>query len=132
MLRLQSIKPELSDKIVRVIQPNAAQHLKWDPAYAQQFLLRQLAMTEAAADTPLSAIIWPETSVTTRLDQAGIVLDAMTDAAAGVPVVFGANDLVEDSYRNALAVLDAKGTIAQRYHKHHLVPFGEYVPLGEL
>ncbi|MEM7471653.1 MAG: apolipoprotein N-acyltransferase [Pseudomonadota bacterium] len=131
-LRLNSIEPQVSDKIVRVIQPNAAQHLKWDPAHAQKFLLRQLAMTEATADAPLSAIIWPETSVTTRLDQAGVVLDAAAQSADGVPLVFGANDLVDGSYRNALVLLDGEGQIAQRYHKHHLVPFGEYIPLGEM
>ncbi|MEM6595838.1 MAG: apolipoprotein N-acyltransferase [Pseudomonadota bacterium] len=131
-LRLEHADDLSGTPLVRVIQPNAPQHLKWDPAHAQNFLRRQLAMTEAAADAPLAAIIWPETSVTTRLDQAGVITGAMAEAAAGVPVVFGANDLVDGSYRNALALLDARGAVAQRYHKHHLVPFGEYIPLGEL
>ncbi len=121
-----------TDKLVRLVQPNAAQHLKWDPNYAGLFFSRQLAMTAEPSDSPLGLIVWPETSVTTLLDRAAEPVAAIAQAAGGVPVVFGANDLVEDSYRNSLAVLDGSGVLADIYHKHHLVPFGEYVPLGEV
>ena len=120
------------DKTVRLVQPNAAQHLKWDPNYAGVFFSRQLAMTAEPADAPLDLIVWPETSVTTLLDRAAEPVGAIADAANGVPVVFGINDLVDDTYRNSLAVLDGAGVLADIYHKHHLVPFGEYIPLGDL
>lgn len=119
-------------KTARLIQPNAAQHLKWDPRYAAQFFARQLAMTAEPAEHPLDVIIWPETAVSTLLNDAEIAIDAIGNAAAGTPVMFGVNALVGDTYRNSLAILAADGRLADTYHKHHLVPFGEYVPLGEL
>jgi len=121
-----------TQKTVRLIQPNATQHLKWDPAYAGVFFERLLAMTREPSDTKIDLIVWPETALATRLDQAAIAIAAIADAAQGVPVVFGGNDVVDGTYRNALVSLDTAGQRAESYYKHHLVPFGEYVPFGDL
>lgn len=118
--------------LVRLVQPNAEQHLKWDPDHAGVFFARQLGMTAEPSDAPLGLIVWPETSTTTLFDRAEATFEAIADAANGVPVVFGGNDVVGDTYRNSLAVMDRSGAVVDRYYKHHLVPFGEYVPLGEV
>jgi apolipoprotein N-acyltransferase len=58
----------------------------------------------------------------------------------GVPLMFGTLDYElrhqtegkepdYDEY-NAVYLLDSTGKIAGKYRKHHLVPFGEYTPLG--
>ena len=126
------------DKSVRLVQPNIPQHLKWDPDEIPISFGRMLAITSEPPDQPLDLIVWPETSLATRLDLAEVALTAIADAAGGLPVVIGANaaiadpDTAELTYRNTLAVLNAQGQPAQTYYKHHLVPFGEYVPMGEL
>jgi len=56
----------------------------------------------------------------------------MAQAAQGVPVVFGIQRYEDRKVFNTAAVLQSDGTLGPRYDKYHLVPFGEYVPFGEL
>ena len=126
-------EPVMTDRIVRLVQPNAPQHQKWYPAYAMSFFNRQLAFSMSAGEAPRpDLIVWPETSVPALLETAGPALAAMAAAASGVPVVFGIQREDGPRFYNSLAVLDATGTVTEVYDKHHLVPFGEYIPLGDL
>lgn len=125
-------EPTFGDKTIRLVQPNAEQHLKWDPRMTPVFYQRLLALSREPAEKVPDLIVWPETALAQRLDRAEQALDMMADAAAGVPMVFGVNNLVEARYRNTLAVMGSDGTIETEYYKHHLVPFGEYLPLGAL
>lgn len=122
----------LTTHTLRLIQPNAPQHEKWDPEKVYQFYERQLALTAGPADTPLSAVIWPETAIPWSLDLAGSALAEIAAAAKGAPVVMGVQRRSDTRYFNSLVVLDRAGEVIQLYDKHHLVPFGEYVPFGDL
>lgn len=111
---------------VRLVQPNAPQHQKWDPAFAPQFFARQLAAT---AQTPHPDIIlWPESAIAALLNYAPDMVRDIQDAAQGTPVIFGALRFDDqDRLKNALVVLDDQ-EIVDIYDKSHLVPFGEYLP----
>ena len=125
----------LRGDVVRLVQPNAPQHQKWDPVMIPVFYDRQLAFTSAAPTegmAPPALIIWPETAIPWRLDRSGIILEEIAAAANGVPVILGAQRSEGERHFNALVALNPQGEIAQIYDKHHLVPFGEYVPLGDL
>lgn len=115
---------------VRLVQPNAIQSLKWDTDKASFYLQRQLEFT-AALPRP-SVVIWPETSVPYLLDRNPEVAEAIADAAAGVPAIVGIQRVEGEQYWNTLAVIGAGGAVTARYDKHHLVPFGEYMPAGDL
>ncbi len=117
---------------VRLVQPNAPQHEKWDPTKVNTFFQRQLRSTSAEAETRPDIILWPETAIPWNLTRADDAIAIMADAAAGVPVVFGANRSNGDLSYNSLAVIGTDGTLSHIYDKHHLVPFGEYIPLGGL
>ncbi|MFW2541418.1 apolipoprotein N-acyltransferase [Primorskyibacter sp. 2E107] len=121
--------------IVRLIQPNAAQHEKWDRTLIPIFFQRQVDFT-AAPPAPGAArpalIVWPETAVPTLLHNAGSAFETITDAAQGAPVVVGIQRTDGTNWFNSLAVLDGYGDVAQVYDKHHLVPFGEYMPAAAL
>lgn len=116
--------------IIRLTQPNAPQHQKWDPAYAPIFFRRQLAATEAAPRPDL--IIWPETSLPSWLNDAEVTLQEIAKAAGGVPVLIGAQRYEGWDAFNTLVELKSDGSLGQLYDKHHLVPFGEYLPFGAL
>ena len=117
----------LTDHTVRLVQPNAPQTEKWDPARIPVFVNRQIEAT-AAGEVP-DLVVWPETALPYLLENATPVLEAAAQAARGAPVVLGIQRRDEDGgYYNSLVVLDAAGQVAQTYDKHHLVPFGEYMP----
>ena len=123
----------MTGTVVRLVQPNAAQHEKWDPALVPVFFERQLAYT-AADDTGRrpDAVIWSETAIPWTLERAGGALEEIGRAADGVPVILGVQRIEGTRIYNALAVLGPGGAVAEVYDKHHLVPFGEYLPLGDL
>ncbi|MFC7703181.1 apolipoprotein N-acyltransferase [Plastorhodobacter daqingensis] len=131
LLRLAEPDPAGQGVTVRIIQPNAAQHLKWDPDMAALFFQRQLEMSAAREGGAPDLVLWPETAVNFLLeDQLG--LDIIAEAAGGVPVALGIQRREGRRFYNSLAVIDPEARVQALYDKHHLVPFGEYVPFGDL
>lgn len=119
--------------VVRLIQPNAPQHQKWDPEMIPVFFGRSLGFTSAQPEGRApDVIIWPETSVPYLLNTAQGALEMISQAAGNVPVVLGMQRRDAEQYYNSLVVLGADGTVADVYDKSHLVPFGEYMPGGAL
>ena len=116
--------------VIRIVQPNAPQDEKWDPARYMIFFRRMIDATQAAPRPDL--IVWPETAVPVLLDFAHAELDWISEAAQGTPVVTGINRSEGGLYYNSLIVLGRMGQVRQSYDKAHLVPFGEYTPFGEV
>ncbi len=117
--------------IVRLVQPNAPQHQKWDLAFRDVFLNRMIRLT-GEGDVP-DLVVWPETAVPYLLNQIDDDLRLLSDAARGAPLVFGIQrrDQERRAY-NSLVVLGQGGAIQSIYDKRHLVPFGEYIPGARL
>lgn len=131
--RLAMPVPEGTGVPIRLVQPNVPQHLKWQPGYAREFFNRHLELSSRPADTPPALVLWPESAAPFLLNEAGEGLRMIAEAAQA-PVVFGVDRRTRDAqgqvqYFNALAVIDTDAQIIAHYDKHHLVPFGEYVPL---
>ncbi len=120
---------------VRLVQPNAAQHEKWDPQKIPIFIDRKLRYTSAVPEpgtAPPDLIIWPETSVPSLLHNSGPFLQRVAAAGGAAQVVVGVQRADEGGYYNSLAALSPDGAVSQLYDKHHLVPFGEYMPAAAL
>ena len=125
----------LTPHVVRLVQPNAEQHLKWQPDHARGFFDRQLEFTAAPPEQEAAApdlTIWPETAIPWVLQDAGSALEMIAAAANGQPVALGLLRRQDGLLYNSMAVLDAAGRADQIYDKHHLVPFGEYIPLSSI
>jgi apolipoprotein N-acyltransferase len=128
--RLSQPLPPDRDITLRLVQPNAAQSLKWDAALAKTHLDRLLDLTAEGEGADLT--IWPETAVPYMLEYAPSVARMITDASGGRPVAAGIQREETGLFFNSLRVLEGEGEETARYDKYHLVPFGEYVPLGDL
>ena len=119
-----------SGHAVRIIQPNIPQDEKWDPDRIRAHFQRQVGYTAALPRPDL--VVWPETAVPVLLDEAGPALEAIALAANGAEVATGIQRWQDGRWYNALIRLDADGNLGGVYDKHHLVPFGEYIPFGRL
>lgn len=125
---------------VGLIQPNIPQDEKWDAsALAKQKGLFSDAVQSLQNHTDL--IIWPETSWTEPLplEQKFIFPKelGLREAADQNPfALLGATSIQdaggETKYFNSALLLDGNGIILERYHKAHLVPFGEYIPMEKI
>jgi apolipoprotein N-acyltransferase len=128
--RLAQPLPDPGDLTLRLVQPNAAQSAKWDAARAREFLDRLLSLTAKGKVADLT--IWPETSVPYMLEYAPEVAGMVVAASGGRPVAVGIQREEGERFYNSLRVLEGEGVETARYDKAHLVPFGEYIPFGDL
>lgn len=119
--------------IVRLIQPNAEQHLKWDREMRWTFFQRQLGYTGANTLPPPHVIIWPESSMPFFLGEDAEALQMVADAAGdNAEVIAGVLRREDGRAFNSLIHLDQRGGTVSVFDKHHLVPFGEYLPFHNL
>ena len=142
--RLAQPEPAAPGVGLVVVQGNVAQDLKWDEAQRRPIFERYLALTteaaaRAAAERPGRpvVVVWPETASPFLLAQDP---EAMRLAAASLPpgatLLAGTVRADFDSAGrplrlfNSMVALGADGRLAAVYDKAHLVPFGEYMPLG--
>ncbi len=123
---------------VSLIQGNIPQDEKWDPQQQLATLEKYLKLTRSEwypqEGRKSDLVIWPETAVPAFFDQVEeSFLIPLRDEArrvgsdllTGIPIL----DREKWEYYNAVISLgEEEGT----YYKHHLVPFGEYLPLRSL
>lgn len=116
---------------VALVQAAVPQELKWLPEHRNKSLERYPELSEPYWGHDL--IIWPETAVPGYLDQFGGYIDRLDSAARQHDSILlvGLPTRNQDSGEqfNSLLLL---GEARQIYHKRHLVPFGEYLPLKPL
>lgn len=130
---------ELSESALNItlVQGNIEQSLKWDPDYLQRTLeIYQKLIVQHLGKSDV--IILPEGALPTAENNLQPFLQPLQHAAAelGTEVIVGTvyRDELIGKLFNSIIVLGNQQKPYQpdnaiRYNKHHLVPFGEYVPL---
>jgi apolipoprotein N-acyltransferase len=136
-LRDAALTREGTPLVVGVIQGNVPQEEKWDRARAPAILDRYLQMTRLAGARGARLILWPESATPFYFDEDPLGARQVRSLVAdlGTPLLFGTDEIERASpnrYYNSAFMLDAAGATAAVYRKVHLVPFGEYVPFGDL
>ncbi len=136
LLRGPPVPPPEGELRVAVVQGNIDQAQKWDPAYRRATLETYARLSTREARKGADLLLWPETAVPLYAQDPTPERKGLEELvrSLGVPLVFGAPAYVREGghveYRNAVFLMDRDGQLAGRYDKVHLVPFGEYVPLG--
>lgn len=121
-------------RVVRVAltQGNIPQSVKWETIAREKIIEIYSKLTELSSYDQPDLIIWPEAAYpgyfNRDFDQIKI-LELIKHI--GIPVLIGSPHWGgNDTAFNSAYLVGADGDIKQRYDKHKLVPFGEYVPLG--
>ncbi|MGF1688283.1 apolipoprotein N-acyltransferase [Photobacterium japonica] len=124
---------------VAMIQGNVPQEIKWLPSQRWPTLMKYTDLTRENWGADL--IIWPEAAIPALETQVPTFLQNLDAAARNnhSTVITGVLDQNEQGqfYNNILTLgVNAVGPYqyehAERYSKHHLLPFGEFVPFGDL
>lgn len=119
--------PEAPAQAVALVQGAVPQAIKWRAEFRARTLELYEALTAPAWGSAL--VLWPETAVPAFPDE---ITEALAKLGAnaeahGTALLVGipSGERRGGPYFNSVMLLNAPG---QRYDKHHLVPFGEYLP----
>ena len=119
---------------VGVVQPNVDQAVKWDTAYREETLARFDRLT-GRLGRATDLVIWPEAATPFVFEREPVYQLQVIALAnrAQAPILFGSPALRFYPDRrpyllNSAYLLSPDGQLLGRYDKHHLVPFGEYIP----
>ncbi len=125
--------------IVLVVQPNIDQREKWQVGLQQTHIDKIFKLTQIGLQKAPRAkiIIWPETAVPALIDEGGGFDERMraslpSDRLLITGAVRRQPGPDRTDYFNATMVWRTDGQLLARADKHHLVPFGEYLPMQNL
>lgn len=136
-VRLSVHPTESSDgHAVRIVQANIPQSAKWDKDEDWRHFEKHLDLSARATKlgVPLTFIVWPETAVSADLglfpEIAQLIVQKLPKGAMPVLGTLRVIDTMGPmpQFFNSVTVLGEKGKVLANYDKHHLVPFGEYIP----
>jgi apolipoprotein N-acyltransferase len=134
-LALRGTPPSSGSLRVGLVQGDIPQESKWDQGKEMANTERHLALTRQAARGGAELVVWPESALPFYFDTTPEVAERLRDLtrSLGISLLFGNDDAgIDEGGRERFFVgakmLDPDGSLRLRYHKIHLVPFGEYVP----
>lgn len=129
-VRLFSNKTEYTETMVRIVQPFLTQSPTWELNEQLANLDKLLRLSQVGIERP-DIVIWPEAALGFFVEGEALKSKLGQSVLPGSHLIFGAvkRDAENKKNWNSIYVLNHEGGTVATYDKHHLVPFGEYVPL---
>jgi apolipoprotein N-acyltransferase len=122
---------------ISVIQGNIRQDQKWSASFKDGTIEKYSHLSKTTLTKNPDLIIWPETALpfyygldrdlSNRVDM--LIRESKTNFLIGSPAYKREED--ETLFFNRAFMLNRYSLVTGTYDKRHLVPFGEYVPMGE-
>jgi apolipoprotein N-acyltransferase len=141
-LKLEHKQPSGPGLKLALIQPAIPQYVIWDENEKTNRFLKLVRLSEEALVNDPDLLVWPESALPNLLNRFNrLTHDAVTNLAVthNLWMIMGANDVRpkksprhpgEVEFLNSSFLINPEGQLLARYHKRHLVMFGEYMPLG--
>ncbi|MEY4463815.1 MAG: apolipoprotein N-acyltransferase [Pseudomonadota bacterium] len=135
-VRLSNNPTDFTDIKVRLVQPSIPQTEKWNEEEFWHNLMLHINLSENSEPTDL--IIWSEAALVVPFDvpQVKSELLKVLNSTNAILISGGISDNKKQGNEfelySAMYALDKNGHKLFEYHKSHLVPFGEYMPLKKI
>lgn len=129
------------DLVFRLVTVDVDQQVKWGPGGDELMRQRYLNLTASEGVGEVTHVIWPEGALPLFLIEDGPAIASLTEILNNGQVLLAGTprrERHEDSetrYYNSLVAIsfdEDRPRVRGLYDKVYLVPFGEFVPLGEL
>jgi len=123
---------------ISLVQGNIPQDIKWDPAFVEATVVVYERLTRSVANHGTDLVIWPESALPLFYQDDAVYAGRLRAMAKELEtsLLFGSPAYEREKgrvrYLNSAFLITAEGRDGGRTDKLHLVPFGEYVPLGKL
>ncbi len=134
--KIKNNPPKFENRKIRVVQANIKQDMKWDDYLKYRNFKKHISMSQIKDKSDIKAIIWPETAVPYILGRGKKIDKKLSDFVTQDQILITGSlrletdetgKIVKDIYNSIFAINSKSQQVF--YDKHHLVPFGEYVPL---
>lgn len=123
---------------IRLVQGNVKQEMKWDVSEKYRNFIKHIELTNSQDIDGVKVVIWSETSVPYVIDEDSDELlrklhlavpndGLLITGALRINYTDDSKSKISDVW-NSIFTINKSGVV-DHYDKHHLVPFGEYVPL---
>jgi apolipoprotein N-acyltransferase len=144
-----AVKPRPGAPLIRVVQADIDQKNKWKPENLRMVFDTYAELTTRKAARTPDVVIWPEGALPAVIEEliapgSPYAARLRDTVAPGQTLLMGVNhaeagpDGVVRYYNSLISFrrddADPNGAlrVTGLYNKHHLVPFGEYMPAGDL
>ena len=124
---------------VTVLQGNIDQDKKWDREHQREVIDTYKDLTLAAASDKPDLIVWPESALPFIFGYDKDLTNEVTDLQKKInahmligSVLIKGSEKGKSLLSNSVIMLSPGTEAIEVYDKIHLVPFGEYVPMGKL
>ncbi|MCP4670597.1 MAG: apolipoprotein N-acyltransferase, partial [Desulfobacula sp.] len=136
-LKIKNINSQIKNSQktkITIIQGNIKQDLKWSDEFKLKTIEKYIQLSKSQIKKRPDLVIWPETAMpfyygleqvlSSQVDQC--VQLSKTNFLVGSPAL--EVDGKDTKFYNRTYMLDKSANIKGIWDKHHLIPFGEYVP----
>ena len=117
-----------------IIQPGYSQHDKWQTSERERIISDIGKMTDTAKGADADMYVLPETVYPVYTLEREDITDTLTELSRKAPVIAGSirRATRDDTTKYFNSVFHINDGEIRIYDKRHLVPFGEYFPMGSL
>ncbi len=137
MHRIFSSPPPARELVAALIQPSIPQTLIWDSNANAARFEKVLELSKQALAHKPDLLVWPESALPETSDE-NLTTLANLAKSNHVWIILCVDDADPPSalgqlpkYYNASILISPEGRPVERYRKHRLVIFGEYVPMAD-